>query len=129
MGYARPHLPFNCPKKYWDLYPEEEIELPPNNTPPVKAPVASIHNFGEIRNYSEVEYADESKEYLSENYAKKLIRGYYACTSYVDVQIGRLIDKLKNTRDAQGVTLYDKTTIILIGDHGWNLAEHNLQLK
>ncbi|NQT26156.1 sulfatase [candidate division KSB1 bacterium] len=129
VGYARPHLPFSCPKKYWDLYPEEKIELPPNYTPAKNAPPSSMHNFGELRNYSEVEYMDESKEYVSDEYAKKLIRGYYACTSYVDAQIGRLIDKLKNTRDDQGVALYDKTTIILIGDHGWNLAEHNLWCK
>ncbi len=129
VGYARPHLPFNCPKKYWDLYPEEDIKLPPNHTPPVNAPAVSIHNFGELRNYNGVEYRDESKEYVSDAYAKTLIRGYYACTSYVDAQIGRLIDKLQNSRDADGVSLYDKTTIILIGDHGWNLAEHNLWCK
>jgi iduronate 2-sulfatase len=129
VGYARPHLPFYCPKKYWDLYPEEEIDLPPNHTPAVNAPPQSMHNFGELRNYSEVEYRDASEEYVSDNYAKKLIRGYYACTSYVDAQVGRLIHKLKNTRDNQGITLYDKTTIVLIGDHGWNLAEHNLWCK
>lgn len=129
VGYARPHLPFNCPKKYWDIYPEEEIELPPNHTPAVNAPPASMHNFGELRNYIEVQYRDESQEYVSDDYAKKLIRGYYACTSYVDAQIGRLIYKLKNTKDEQGMRLYDKTIIILIGDHGWNLAEHNLWCK
>ena len=129
VGYARPHLPFNCPKKYWDLYPEDLIELPPNHTPPVNAPPVSLHNFGELRNYSGVEYADETEEYVSDWYAKMLIRGYYACTSYVDAQIGRLIDKLKNTFDADGIRLYDKTIIVLIGDHGWNLAEHNLWCK
>ncbi len=129
VGYARPHLPFNCPKKYWDLYPEEEIDLPPNHTPAVNAPPQSMHNFGELRNYTEVEYRDSSEEYVSDDYAKKLIRGYYACTSYVDAQIGRLINKLKNTRDNHGTALYDKTTIVLIGDHGWNLAEHNLWCK
>lgn len=129
VGYARPHLPFNCPKKYWDLYPEEEIELPPNFTPPVNAPDMSIHNFGELRNYTEVEFRDETEKYVSDEYAKKLLRGYYACTSYVDAQIGRLIKKLKTTKDSEGVTLYDKTVIVLIGDHGWNLAEHNLWCK
>ncbi|MEJ2054403.1 MAG: sulfatase [Calditrichaceae bacterium] len=129
VGYARPHLPFYCPEKYWDMYPEEEISLPPNFTPAVNAPPESMHNFGELRNYAEVEYRDDTKEYVSDEYAKTLIRGYYACTSYVDAQIGRLIDKLKNTKDDHGATLYDKTTIVLIGDHGWNLAEHNLWCK
>jgi iduronate 2-sulfatase len=129
VGYARPHLPFYCPKKYWDMYSEEEIDLPPNFTPAVNAPPQSMHNFGELRNYTEVEYRDSSEEYVSDSYAKKLIRGYYACTSYVDAQIGRLINKLKNTKDDNGTALYDKTTIVLIGDHGWNLAEHNLWCK
>jgi iduronate 2-sulfatase len=129
VGYARPHLPFNCPEKYWNMYPEEGIELPPNYTPAVNAPPQSMHNFGELRNYTDVEYRDDSEEYVSDAYAKKLIRGYYACTSYVDAQIGLLINKIKNTRDSNGTALYDKTTIVLIGDHGWNLAEHNLWCK
>ena len=129
VGYARPHLPFNCPKKYWDMYPEEEIELPPNFTNPVNAPDESIHNFGELRNYTGVEFSDESQNYVTDEYAKQLIRGYYACTSYVDAQIGRLVDKLKKTYNNKGVSLYDQTTIALIGDHGWNLAEHNLWCK
>lgn len=129
VGYARPHLPFYAPKKYWDLYSEEDIELPPNFTPPVNAPEQSIHHYEELRNYTGVDYQDASQKYVSEEYAKKLIHGYYASVSYVDAQIGRLIQKLKTTKDDQGISLYDKTTIVLIGDHGWNLAEHNLWCK
>ena len=99
VGFARPHLPFSCPKKYWEMYPEDEIDLPPNFTKAVKAPEQSMHKFGELRNYTEVEYSDSTKEYLSNDYAKKLIRGYYATTTYVDVQIGRLVEKLRNTKD------------------------------
>lgn len=111
------------------MYPEEEIELPPNFTNPVNAPDESIHNFGELRNYTGVEFSDESQNYVTDEYAKQLIRGYYACTSYVDAQIGRLLDKLKTTYNNKGESLYDQTTIALIGDHGWNLAEHNLWCK
>ncbi len=129
VGFPRPHLPFWAPKKYWDLYPEDDIQLPSNYSLPVHAPQQSIHNWGELRNYSEVEYADEKKTKVSDAYARTLIRGYYASVSYVDAQIERIVDKLKSTYDSQGVSLYDKTTIVVWGDHGWNLGEHTLWAK
>ncbi len=129
VGFPRPHLPFWAPQKYWDLYPEESIELPPNYSLPVNAPRSSIHNWGELRNYTEVAYADAAQTRLTDAYARTLIRGYYASVSYVDAQIARIIDKLKSTRDAAGVSLYDKTTIVVWSDHGWNLGEHTLWAK
>lgn len=129
VGFPRPHLPFWAPKKYWDMYPMDEIQLPPNYSLPVNAPRRSIHNWGELRNYSDVEYADSSKEMLSDDYARALLRGYYASVSYVDAQIGRIIEKMKTTYDADGISLYDKTIIVVWGDHGWNLGEHTLWAK
>ncbi|EDY81405.1 sulfatase, putative [Verrucomicrobiia bacterium DG1235] len=129
VGFPRPHLPFWAPKKYWDLYPEESIKLPPNYSLPVNAPRQSIHNWGELRNYTEVEYADEAESKLSDEYARTMIRGYYATVSYVDAQIERIVDKLKNTYDSQGVSLFDKTILVVWGDHGWNLGEHTLWAK
>ncbi|MBK1875848.1 sulfatase [Pelagicoccus mobilis] len=129
VGFPRPHLPFWAPKKYWDLYPEDSIELPSNYSLPVNAPRQSIHNWGELRNYSEVDYEDEMKSRVTDEYAKTLIRGYYATVSYVDAQIRRIVAKLKNTYDSNGVSLYDKTVIVVWGDHGWNLGEHTLWAK
>lgn len=128
MGYGiyLPHLPFWAPKKYWDLYPEDEITLPYNNYVPVNAPSRSVHNSEELRNsYTGIPAAGP----LDDAAAKTLIRGYYASVSFADAQIGKVINKLKNTYDADGVRLYDKTIIVLWGDHGWNLSEHTLWCK
>ena len=129
VGFPRPHLPFWAPKKYWDMYPEDRIQLPPNYSLPVNAPRQSIHNWGELRNYSDLEFEDKAKKKLTDNYARTLIRGYYASVSYVDAQIARIVKKLKTTFDADGVSLYDKTVIVVWGDHGWNLGEHTLWAK
>ncbi|MCC5846564.1 MAG: sulfatase [Verrucomicrobia bacterium] len=127
MGYGidKPHLPFWAPQKYWDLYPEDEISLPYNHFAPVNAPPESLGNWGELRNYEGI----PSSGPLDDALARKLIRGYYASVSFADAQIGKVIDKLKNTVDENGVRLYDKTIIVLWGDHGWNLAEHTLWCK
>lgn len=129
VGFPRPHLPFWAPKKYWDLYPEDSIKLPPNYSLPINAPQHSIHNWGELRNYSDVKFADAEQTKLTDDYARTLIRGYYATVSYVDAQIARIIDKLKTTVDSNGVSLYDNTVIVVWGDHGWNLGEHTLWCK
>jgi len=129
IGFPRPHLPFWAPKKYWDLYPEGSVTLPDNYSLPILAPTESIHNWGELRNYDKVQYEDDSKQKLDSNYARTLIRGYYASVSYVDAQIERIIEKLKHTYDESGTSLYEKTTIVLWGDHGWNLGEHTLWAK
>ncbi len=119
VGFMKPHLPFNAPKKYWDLYPESDIFLPDNYFVPENAPPAAIHNFGELRNYSGV----PRKGPVSDEMAKTLIRGYYACVSYTDAQIGRLLQALDE------LDLRKNTILILWGDHGWQLGEHTLWCK
>jgi arylsulfatase A-like enzyme len=86
---------------------------------PENAPNVSIHNFGELRNYFGVPKSGP----LSDEMAKKLIQGYYACVSYTDAQIGKLLNSL----DELG--LRENTIIILWGDHGWQLGEHSLWCK
>jgi iduronate 2-sulfatase len=119
VGFFKPHLPFLAPKKYWDLYPEDQIKLPENYYRPKDAPDAAIHNWGELRAYAGV----PNKGPLSDAMARDLIRGYYACVSYTDAQIGKLLDEL----DRRG--LAENTIVILWGDHGWNLGEHTLWCK
>ena len=119
VGFCKPHLPFVAPKKYFDLYPPDKIRLPDNYFPPKDVPEIALHNWGELRNYSDI----PKKEPLSEVRALELIRAYYAATSYVDAQIGRLIDEL----DKLG--LRDDTVIVLWGDHGWHLGDHSLWCK
>ncbi|MFS4482779.1 sulfatase [Hyunsoonleella sp. 2307UL5-6] len=119
LGFMKPHLPFNAPKKYWDLYDRNKIELPKSYIQPKSTPRKAFHNFGELRQYNNV----PKKGDLSEDLAKELIHGYYACISYVDAQIGLVLDELNQ------LELEDDTIIILWGDHGWNLGDHKLWCK
>jgi len=119
LGFLKPHLPFNAPKKYWDLYKREEIDLADNPFRPKGAPDAALHNWGELRAYYDI----PPKGPLSDDMARTLIHGYYACVSYTDAQIGRVLTEL----DRLG--LRDNTTVVLWGDHGWNLGEHGLWCK
>lgn len=119
VGFFKPHLPFVAPKKYWDLYDRESIVLPDPYAAPTDAPEQAIHHFGELRSYAGI----PAKGILPPEMAKSLIHGYYACVSYTDAQIGKLLDEL----DRLGLT--DNTIVILWGDHGWNLGEHTLWCK
>jgi arylsulfatase A-like enzyme len=120
VGFFKPHLPFVAPKKYWDLYKEEDIKLPENfRYTPKDVPAEAIHNSGEVRNYAGMPKTDP----ISDETAKKLIHGYYACVSYTDAQIGRLLDEL------DALKLSENTIVVLWGDHGWNLGEHTMWSK
>ncbi len=119
VGYLKPHLPFVAPKRYYDLYRREDLKLAPNPYPPEGCPDIALHNWGELRNYLDV----PKKGPLSDEMALDLIHGYYACCSYIDAQIGRLLDEL----DRLG--LADETVVVLWGDHGWQLGEHGLWCK
>ncbi len=113
IGFIRPHLPFVAPKKYWDLYDPAKIQLAPNPFPPKGAPEYAVMPGGELRSYHNV-----PEWPLPDDYARRLKHGYYAAISYMDAQVGRVLDEL----DRLG--LADKTIIVLWGDHGWKLGEH-----
>ena len=119
VGFLKPHLPFNAPKKYWDLYAPEQISLPPNYFRPENAPDIAMHNFGELRSYHGI----PREGLVPDEMALNLIHGYYACVSYIDAQIGRLMETLEES------DLAENTIVILWGDHGWNLGEHTLWCK
>ena len=118
-GFVKPHLPFNAPKRYWDLYKRADINLADNPFRPRGAPDAAIHNWGELRAYFDV----PAKGPLPDEMARTLIHGYYAATSYTDAQVGRLLHEL----DRLG--LRENTIVALWGDHGWQLGEHGLWCK
>ena len=112
-GFIKPHLPFYAPKKYWDLYDPADLELADNRTLPRNAP-SNLKGSGEVHNYH-----DRGMKYNSDEWHRACLHGYYACVSYVDAQVGRLmktLDQLKLRQD---------TIVILWGDHGWHLGEHN----
>lgn len=119
VGYKKPHLPFIAPKKYWDLYPAETIRLPENDQAPEGAPQIALSTWGELRAFT-----DMPKEGpVSNEQAIELIRGYYACVSFVDAQIARLLAGLEEAG------LAANTIVVLWGDHGWKLGEHGMWCK
>lgn len=119
VGFFKPHLPFVAPKKYWDMYENDDIQLPDNYHVPKDAPKESIHSFGELRAYAGI----PARGPVSDETALNLIHGYYACVSYTDAQVGKLLDELDR------LDLADNTIVVLWGDHGWNLGEHTLWCK
>jgi iduronate 2-sulfatase len=120
VGYKKPHLPFNAPKKYWDMYDANQIAQADNMFMPENVSQYFNYNFGELRNYAGIPKGGTA---LSDTLNKNLKHGYYASVSYIDAQIGRLLDGLKE----QG--LDENTIVILWGDHGWKLGEHGMWCK
>ncbi len=119
VGFLKPHLPFNAPQKYWDMYNADSIPMPDNYFPPKDAPAGAVHNSGELRAYAGI----DPKAPVDEATARRMIHGYYACVSFTDAQIGRLMQSL----DSLGLS--DNTIVVLWGDHGWQLGEHGMWNK
>jgi len=119
VGFYKPHLPFCAPQKYWNLYDGSKIDIPYNYRAPEEAPKVALHTSGELRAYASI----PPRGPVDRETARKLIHGYYACVSFIDAQIGRLLDSV----DQLG--LGDNTIIILWGDHGWQLGEHGMWNK
>lgn len=104
VGFLRPHLRWFMPKKYWDLYDPAKIPLTPEpSLAAQKIPPG----------------AGGAKVALSAADRREAIAAYYACISYVDAQIGRLLDAL----DQKGLAA--NTIVLFAGDHGYNLGEHH----
>jgi len=125
VGFIRPHLPFTPPKKYWDLYDPARIPLAinpylPHGAPPVAFGDRSMGGMYELRDCMDFKDAPSPFEgSLTEAQQRRLKHGYYASTSFIDAQVGRLLDEL----DRLGLS--DNTIVVLWGDHGWKLGEHN----
>jgi len=118
VGFIKPHLPFVSPRKYWDLYDPAKIPLAPNPFRPKGAPEYAVLEGGELHTYEGV-----PPGHIPDDFARRLKHGYYAAVSYMDAQVGRVLDEL----DRLG--LRDNTIIILWGDHGWKLGEHDAWCK
>ncbi len=119
VGFHKPHLPFNAPRKYWDLYTRKDLPLPSRDQWPGGAPRIALMNWGELRNYPGIPKqgpVDEETRY-------HLIHGYCACISYTDAQIGRLLKELNR------LGLRENTVIVLWGDHGWKLGDYGAWCK
>lgn len=119
VGFLKPHLPFIAPKRYWDLYDKNKLPMPKVDSAPSEAPDYAKTRFGELRNYSDMPKKGE----IDPATTRHLIHGYYAATSYIDAQIGRVLGALRRLK------LADDTIVVLWGDHGWHLGDHGMWCK
>jgi uncharacterized sulfatase len=113
VGFHRPHLPLVAPAQYFDLYPFESItlpEAPADDEADIPAPARN----GAVPGYALTATPEQRRA---------AIRAYLACVSYVDAQVGRLLESLKQAG------LDDNTIILFVSDHGWHLGEHGLWHK
>ena len=118
VGFNKPHLPFYAPSKYFDLYPPQTFSVPLDSSLPKDAPNIASNPKG-LKGYQDISkyppFADEK--------TLELIRAYAATTSYVDAQVGQVLNQL----DTLG--LAENTVVVLWGDHGFHLGEHGLWRK
>lgn len=119
LGFVKPHLPLTAPKKYFDMHDPQKFPLAPFQNPPEGAPKYAGKSGGEIVNYEPLSVANLREEARQ----RELIRAYYACVSFVDAQLGRVLDEL----DRLGLT--QNTIVVLWGDHGWHLGDHGIWTK
>ncbi|MBW3600382.1 MAG: sulfatase [Planctomycetes bacterium] len=114
VGFLRPHLPFNAPRKYWRLYDPQELPLPAFRTRPKGAPPWSVTQ-GIVRNYHNMPAPEE----IDEAFLRRYLQAYLACISYMDACFGRLMTALENAG------LADNTIVVFIGDHGYQMGEYD----
>ncbi len=114
VGFIKPHSPYIAPKKYFDLY--DNVPLPSHTEFPADAPSFAGHGSGELRRYT-----DQPKQGVIPDEKQRRVRqAYFACISYIDAQIGRVLNELERS----GLT--NNTIVVLYGDHGYHLGEQGL---
>ena len=120
-GFVRPHLPFSAPKKYWDLHDPKLLPMPGDDELPQGAPRVAGKRGGEIAAYEPV--PEDPKAVFSEALKRQLVHGYYASTSYVDAQVGKVIAEYTKLQ------LNENTILVLWSDHGFHLGDHGIWTK
>ncbi len=119
VGFRKPHLPFCAPRKYWDLYDRDQIPMPVSNQSPEGAPELAIRSWKELEGYTDIPNDGQ----INDEKVRELRHGYYACVSYVDALVGRLLAELRR------LELEENTIVVLWGDHGFHLGEQGLWAK
>ena len=119
-GFILPHLPWAPPKSWWDRYDRGKLPLPANPYPPEGAPEVAVGTNYELSHYADmVNMPTPFSGSLPEAEIRRLRHAYFASVSFVDAQVGLMLDAL----DELGIA--DNTVVILWSDHGWKLGEHN----
>lgn len=122
-GFYKPHLPLVAPQKYWDLYSEEEItRIDPRSLPSGAGDF--MYAWSEISSYGRPDgsmFASDAD--VGESEARRMIHAYYACTSFIDAQIGRILAVLDE------IGLAEDTAVVIWGDHGFHLGDHGRWAK
>jgi iduronate 2-sulfatase len=113
LGFHKPHLHFIAPKRYWDLYAPENIRLAAQRQPPKEGAAVGLHESFELR----VRHGIPKSGPIPDDLARTLLHAYAACVSYIDAQLGLVLDALQETG------IRDHTIIVVWGDHGWHLGE------
>ncbi|MBL9138126.1 MAG: sulfatase [Verrucomicrobiales bacterium] len=119
LGFVKPHLPFTAPKKYFDLHDPISFPLAAFREDPRGAPQYAGKTGGEIINYDPLTV----ENLRDDDTQRRLIHAYYACVSFMDAQVGRVLDEL----DRLGLS--EETVVVLWGDHGWHLGDHGYWTK
>lgn len=117
VGFKKPHVPLKAPQEYFDLYQAEQLPLPPDfaNEPTLPARADARNTRRNLDLYADRDFTAAE--------ARAALHAYYACVSYMDAQLGRVL----NAIDAAGQT--DNTLVVLWGDHGWHLSEKGFFAK
>ncbi|GAB5552767.1 MAG: sulfatase [Saprospiraceae bacterium] len=111
LGFQRPHVPLYVPQKWFDMHPIEGIEVAPYQSNDLEDVPPVAFQINDLPMMPSTEWAIESGEW------KNIIQAYLACVSFVDYQIGRVMDALEDSEHA------DNTIIVLWSDHGYRLGE------
>ncbi|HEV3436550.1 MAG TPA: sulfatase [Gemmata sp.] len=111
-GFFRPHTPYVAPKKYFEMYPVDKLELP--HVPEKHRESGPAPAF---------ESARKEQDTMTDAQRRQAIQAYYASTSFMDAQVGKVLDALEKLK------LADKTIVVFISDHGYHLGEHGLWQK
>ena len=123
VGFQKPHLPFVAPKKYWDMYERDAIELAKYQKWARGTVKLVYNNNGEMKSYTDIPDSFNENGLINIEKQKELIHGYYACVSYIDAQVGKILKAIKENN------LLENTIIVLWGDHGWHLGDHGQWAK
>ena len=117
-GFRRPHDPWMMPQRFWDMYDATDVPTVSFRKRPLNSPDIAYHNQGLFLNSNGSQYLPMPNP-IPEEIQQECRHGYMASVSWVDSQIGRVLDTL----DSMGLT--NNTLVVLFGDHGYQLGEHD----